>query len=330
MSSSEATLTSILKPVQSDLEDVTERLLACLENPVARMVAYLITAGGKRLRPALVLLAGRSGRHQTARRHHAMIDLATAVELIHTATLIHDDIIDEAILRRQQPTFHERFGTERAVLMGDYLYATAFSILAERQDGYVIRFLAGVCQEMSRGEFLEVESRFHSDLTEAVYLQIVREKTASLISACCHLGAHLAGAKTATVTRISEFGLNVGMAFQIMDDCLDLMGEQKRVGKTLRSDLEKGSLSLPVIYLANSLSASARDELFAPFRSKTLHGSFLSHIANATRRSGAIDQALQTAKRFVQHATDAVAERDGVALVRTYQQLARYTVERTQ
>lgn len=328
--SSEATLATILKPVQTDLEEVTERLLACLENPVARMVAYLITAGGKRLRPALVLLAGRSGSQKAGRWHRAMIDLATAVELIHTATLIHDDIIDEAILRRQQPTFHERFGTERAVLMGDYLYATAFSILAERQDGYVIRCLAGVCQEMSRGEFLEVESRFHPDLTEAVYLQIVREKTASLISACCRLGAYLGGANTDTINRISEFGLNVGMAFQIMDDCLDLMGEQRQVGKTLRSDLEKGSLSLPVIYLANSLSISARDQLFAPFRNKALHRSCLSQIAKATRRSGAIDQALQTAKRFVQRATDAVAERDGVALVSTYRQLARYTIERTQ
>jgi len=321
-------LAKILQPVDRDLERVTARLLACLKNPVARMVAYLITAGGKRLRPALVLLAGRSGDY---RRHQpALVDLASAIELVHTATLIHDDIIDRSLLRRRQPTFHERFGTERAVLMGDYLYATAFAILADLHDPYVTTCMAKVCQQMSRGEFREVESRFRVDVTEAQYLRIVRDKTASLIAACCHLGARVAGASPQTIKRISQFGSNFGVAFQIMDDCLDLIGEEHMMGKTLRSDLDKGSLSLPVIYLAHSLTPRSRQELFAPLRARSASRQFLLRIAQAARHAGAIDQAMHTAEGFIRSATQAVAIQNGIGCAKTYAQLARYAIDRVQ
>ncbi len=324
----DATLQQILRPVDRDLERVTDRLLACLKPPIARRVVYLITAGGKRLRPALVLLAGRSGEHRA--HHDALIDLAVAVELIHTATLIHDDIIDRSLMRRQQPTFHTRFGTERAVLMGDYLYATAFAILAQLDEPQVTTFMAEVCQQMSRGEFLEVERRFSVGITEAQYLEIVRDKTASLISACCYLGASLTGAKPQTVKRLSEFGWNFGMAFQIMDDCLDLIGEERQVGKTLRSDLDKGSLSLPVIYLARTLPKSQRAEFFAPLRRRAFDHTFLTRVAKAAARSGAIQQAFHTAKTFVQQATAAVAIQDGIVWASAYEQLARYAINRMQ
>ena len=321
-------LQQILHPVDDGLDRVTERLLARLQHPVARQVVYLITAGGKRLRPALVLLAGRSGPKRKPRQK-ALVELAAAVELIHTATLIHDDIIDGSILRRKQPTFHHRFGTERAVLMGDYLYATAFAAMAELDDSHVISYVAEVCQQMSRGEFLEVESRFNVQTTEAQYLQIVRDKTASLIAASCYLGAYVAGAKPQTLERLTQFGWNFGMAFQIMDDCLDLIGQERLVGKTLRSDLDKGSLSLPVIYLAGELPKATRERWFAPLRRRqALAPGVLSNVANAARESGAIDHALQTADRFLRQATQAVAERDGIVLAGTYRQLAQYAVER--
>ena len=326
MARSSTTLKTILQPLDADLDRVTQRVLACLQHPVARMAVYLITAGGKRLRPVLVLLAGRSGHFKE--RQQALIDLAAATELIHTATLIHDDIIDGSMLRRQQPTFHTRFGTERAVLMGDYLYATAFSLLAGLEQSYVTHFMAEVCQQMSRGEFLEVDSRYNVNLTEAEYLQIVRDKTASLIAACCHLGASVAGAAPDTVKRLTDFGWNFGMAFQIMDDCLDLIGDQRTVGKTLRSDLEKGSLSLPVIYLAKSLSEHERKALFAPLQKRALDSGALNRIAKATRQSGAITEALQAAEGFVHQATEAVSVRDGIVLRGTYQRLARYAIER--
>ena len=321
-----AELKTILRPVDRDLVRVTERLLTHLQHPIARMAVYLITAGGKRLRPALVLLAGHSGKYDT--RQARLLDLAAAIELVHTATLIHDDIIDGSLVRRQQPTFHQRWGTERAVLMGDYLYATAFSIFAKLQDAYVTSYMAKICQQMSRGEFQEVDSRYQTDLTEAEYLRIVRDKTACLIAASAHLGAYLAGAKRETVQRLETFGLNVGMAFQIMDDCLDLIGDERAVGKTLRSDLEKGCLSLPIIYLGHALSARDRETLFAPLRARVPNRRWLARVARAARRRGAIERALQTAQGFVRMATDALAERDGVVFVSAYHRLARYAIER--
>lgn len=321
-----ADLKQILRPLDRDLQLVTERVLECLQHSVAQRAVYLITAGGKRLRPALVLLAGRSGGYRS--RHRALIDLAAATELIHTATLIHDDIIDQSVLRRQQPTFHQRFGTERAVLMGDYLYATAFSLLAGLHDPYVTTYMAGVCQQMSRGEFLEVDSRHHVELTEANYLEIIRDKTASLIAACCHLGAFVTGTRPPTVNRVSEFGWKFGMAFQIMDDCLDLIGDERTVGKTVRSDLDKGSLSLPVIYLAQTLSTRERKALFAPLRTQTPNRAVLARIAQVARESGAITQALRRAEGFVQEASEVISVRDGVVMAETYRQLVRYATER--
>ena len=157
-------LEEALAPVQAELQAVTDRMLEQLDEPVARKVVYLVTAGGKRLRPALVLLTGLSGGTDN---RDALIDAATAVELIHTATLIHDDIIDQSPKRRSQPSFHQRWGTERAVLMGDYLYATAFTLLARLSEPRVMRALADVCQQLSRGELREVEARYQQDLTEA-------------------------------------------------------------------------------------------------------------------------------------------------------------------
>lgn len=321
-------LKQILRPVDADLADANRRLLACLQNPVARKAAYLVTAGGKHLRPALVLLAGRSGRYDE--RRDALIALAVSAELIHTATLVHDDIIDQAALRRQQPTFHQRFGTERAVLMGDYLYSVAFSLLAGLEEPTVMQVMAEACQRLSLGEFLEVDCRFDVSLTAERYLEIIEHKTASLIAACCQLGAVVAGAPAETVTRLREFGLQFGMAFQIMDDCLDLTGDEQVVGKTLRSDLDKGSLSLPVIYLAAVMPKREREALFAPLRRRAPTPAFLTRIAKEARRSGAITRALRTAQGFLQQAMATVTVHDGVALADTYQQLARYALERVQ
>jgi octaprenyl-diphosphate synthase len=274
----------------------------------------------------LTLLGGRSGSRQAIQ--NSLVDLAAAIELVHTATLIHDDIVDGSLMRRKRPTFHERFGIERAVLMGDYLYAVAFSVLARLKEPYVTSYMAHICQQLSRGEILEVETRYRVMVDEAHYLQVVREKTASLIAACCHLGAYVAGATRDVTDRLTTFGWNFGMAFQIMDDCLDLIGDERVAGKTLRSDLEKGSLSLPIIYLARSLSARERRRLFAPLQRRQPTQAFARSVARAANRSGAIEEAKAKAEAFVREATQGLAQRNGVALVETYRQLARYAIER--
>ena len=321
-------LKQILQPIESDLTRATQRLAGYLRHPVAKRTLYMVTAGGKRLRPALVLLAGHSGRFRRART--ALLDLGATVELIHTATLIHDDIIDGASLRRQQPTFHRRFGTERAVLTGDYLYSLAFSILTKLRDPYATAYMAEVCQRLSRGEMQEVEQRFNVELSQADYLRIIQDKTASLIAACCHLGAHVAGAPRSTVERLTRFGWHFGMAFQILDDCLDLIGQQRLMGKTLRSDLDKGSLSLPVIYVVQALPVSARHRLFAPLRQRAPDRRFLAQVARAAHRTGAIARALGTADVFLAKALRDVTVQDGIGLPETYHHLVRYASRRVQ
>ena len=314
-----------LAPIKADLDAVGAHLLSELADPVARNVVYLITAGGKRLRPALTLLCGACG---PSANRTALIDAATAVELIHTATLIHDDIIDHSQVRRAQPSFHAKWGTERAVLMGDYLYATAFSLLARLRQPAVMQVMASVCQQLCRGELREVEARFRLDLTEAEYFDIIRDKTASLVAGCCQSGAMLGGCDDDTVRRLTDFGMHFGMAFQIIDDCLDLTGDQQQLGKSVLSDLDKGALSLPIIYLSQTMTTSARDQLFAPLREQATDPAFLAQVAKAAESSGAIAKAQSRAQALVHEAREAVAALPLDGLQDAYEILADYAVSR--
>lgn len=327
-------LDDALAPVKTQLDAVTDRMLTQLGDPVARLVVYLITSGGKRLRPALVLLAGNSG---PAPDQRALIDAATAVELIHTATLIHDDIIDQSTLRRSQPTFHRRWGTERAVLMGDYLYATAFTLLARLRVPSVgvsssVQVMADVCQQLCRGELREVEARNRVDLTEAEYLDIVRDKTASLTGGCCQIGASLGGCDPTTTERLTQFGVTFGLVFQIIDDCLDLIGDQRELGKSILSDLDKGTLSLPVIYLTQMLPARERARLVASLAkaagTRTFPRALARRVAAAARSSGAVAKAKATAQTLIRDAQEALAQVPLNGLKGSYQRLAEYAVNR--
>lgn len=318
-------LEQALGPVREELQAVTDRLLSLLTDPVARRVVYLIIGGGKRLRPALVLLAGASG---CSPERAALIDTATAVELIHTATLIHDDIIDQSRLRRLQPAFHERWGTERALLMGDYLHATAFSLLARLEEPYVMRALSEVCQQLCRGELREVEARYRLDLTEREYFDIIGDKTASLIGGCCRSGAYLGGATPETVERLAAFGVSFGLAFQIIDDCLDLTGDPRELGKAVLADLDKGALSLPMIYLAQVLPRRQREQLFAPLREGATDRAVLGRIAQAARSWGAIARARSRAAALIQTALDMLSGIPMNGLAGTYRQLAEYAMVR--
>ena len=304
---------------------MTDRMLELLTEPVARKVVSLVTAGGKRLRPALVLLTGLSG---STDNREALIDAATAVELIHTATLIHDDIIDQSPRRRSQPSFHRRWGTERAVLMGDYLYATAFTLLARVPEPRVMQVMADVCQQLSRGELREVEARYQLDLTEAEYFDIICDKTASLIGGCCESGALLGGCGPDATRHLVECGVNFGIAFQIIDDCLDLTGDPRRLGKSILADLDKGALSLPMIYLTQTMARRERDRLFAPLREHATDPTFLKRVARAASTSGAIAKAQERAAALIRDAQGSLNDIPMNGLAQAYHQLAAYAISR--
>ena len=314
-----------LSPIQPELEAVTQRILAALEDPVAKSVTYLITAGGKRLRPALVLLAGHTGPSPD---RAGLIEAAAAVELIHTATLIHDDIIDRSPTRRNQPTFHYRWGTERAVLMGDYLYATAFTMIAGLRTPEIMRIMARVCQELSRGELHEVDARFRLHLTEADYFSIIADKTASLIAGCCRSGALLGGYAPQAVESWGTFGQQFGMAFQITDDCLDLTGSAEELGKSMHADLDKGVVSLPIIYLAEGLSPAQRAKLFGRSTGRALSPAALARIMRAAVRGGAVARAEARARALGEQAREALRGVPSNGLAETVGALAAYATTR--
>lgn len=254
------TLPSLYAPIQEGLAQVEEVFREELRSDypfVDYLVKYGFRLGGKRLRPALVLLsAGACGE---LRREHVV--LAASVEMIHTATLIHDDVLDEATMRRHLDTVNARWDNETSVLLGDYLLARSLCLASSLDDVYACRAIADASRIMCEGELRQVESRGNYALTEEQYFDIVTGKTAALTACCCRLGAHYAGADPETAEAMGRYGMQLGIAFQIADDLLDVLGDESKVGKSLGTDLLKQKSTLPMIRLLDQLNLSDRTAL---------------------------------------------------------------------
>jgi octaprenyl-diphosphate synthase len=217
---------------------------------VQQLVDHSADFRGKRLRPALVLLTGRACGDLTS----AHPVLAAVVEMIHTATLVHDDILDESMVRRHAATINAEWGNETAVLMGDYLFTHAFHLAASLETTLACRWIGHATNLVCEGEMQQVHNRGNFDLDEDEYFAIIRGKTAELTAVSCRLGAHYAGAPELTVRAMDDYGRDLGVAFQIADDVLDIWGEERSVGKSLGTDLEKQKLTLPLIRLLATAS----------------------------------------------------------------------------
>ena len=241
-------LAELLAPVRADLDRVGRELVFELhseEPDLQPMVELAASFRGKQLRPALVLLAGRACGGTRA----AHLTVAKIVELLHTATLVHDDVLDGASLRRQKATVNAEFGTEIPVLLGDYIYARAFHMAVQLDDLTCSRVLAETTRRICQGEITQMLHRFDFTWDEARYFRVIVDKTATLYAAACRLGAHYAGAPANQVEAADRFGLELGTAFQVVDDCLDLDGDEDIVGKSLGTDLARGKLTLPLLWL---------------------------------------------------------------------------------
>jgi octaprenyl-diphosphate synthase len=199
---------------------------------------------GKMLRPTLLLLSGKACGELT----DAHIVLATVVEMVHMATLVHDDVLDEAELRRKGATINHLRGNEAAVLLGDYLISHSYHLCSSLNSQWASRAIARTTNRVCEGELLQIDNRDNLDLDEDTYLQIIERKTAVLCAACCELGAKLSGADEATCRRLETYGMALGTAFQIQDDLLDILGNPAAVGKTLGIDIHKGKMTLPMIH----------------------------------------------------------------------------------
>ncbi|MCG8648938.1 MAG: polyprenyl synthetase family protein [Pirellulales bacterium] len=253
-------LARLYGPIRRQLEAVERRLGQELQSPYESLVPLLrhgTQLGGKRLRPAMLLLAAKACGRVTDDH----IVLGTVIEMVHTATLIHDDVLDEASTRRHVPTVNARWDSHTSILLGDYLFAQSFRLAATLQSTEACRQIGEASRLVCEGEMRQVLQRNVFDLDEASYLEMIRGKTAELCQVACHLGAQYAGADSATIDALSRYGDAVGIAFQIADDYLDLWGNHSAVGKTLGTDVEQGKMTLPLIRLLETSDSNARQRV---------------------------------------------------------------------
>ena len=249
--------TEFVRPIQGDLNAVEGLLKSEIRSDVRaayEISGHTLSAGGKRLRPVAVLLAARAV--QNLFPANTIYASAAAVELIHMASLIHDDVVDSADQRRGRPTANAVFGNQISILVGDYLLAKSIYLAAREGNLDVIRIFSKVTVGLCEGEVLQITARGDADTIEETYYDIIRRKTASFIAGCCEVGATLAGADDFNVAALSEYGLNIGIAFQIADDLLDFLGDTKVTGKPRCSDLREGKMTLPLIAAYGGLDQS--------------------------------------------------------------------------
>ena len=257
LSSIAASTAAALALVSQDMQGmdaVIEQRLASDVPLVGHVSRYIVAAGGKRLRPALLLLmCGALGCRSEQR-----LNLAAVVEFIHTATLLHDDVVDESTLRRGRPTANEAFGNPASVLVGDFLYSRAFQMMVLAQDMRVMQVLSEATNVIAEGEVQQLMNMHDASLTEAAYLNVIRSKTAKLFEASARLAAILANTDAATEAACAEFGQALGTAFQVIDDALDYDGDVAEMGKNLGDDLREGKVTLPLIVAMERSSADER------------------------------------------------------------------------
>ena len=294
-----AALKSTFELINAQLYSVEERIrqqARAFDPAVEGYVAYAIESHGKRLRPALALLAGGATGHIGP----GHFDLAVVVELIHAATLVHDDILDGADKRRGQPTANAKWGNAISVLLGDCLFAHALKLSTSFQNGEVGRRIAHAASDVCSGEIIQTQRRFDLKLSVPDYYKIIEMKTAALFAAACELGAFINEASPEVISALRTFGLRLGTAYQIYDDVVDLAGDEATVGKTLGSDLRKGKLTLPILHLLQNSDESERHHLSEII----LNGqeTDILRLAERAIASGAVKAAVATGRKMLREA----------------------------
>lgn len=312
-------------PIAADIEKAASIFDAELKSdqPVVNdLCRHIGQYHGKMLRPAMVLLAGRACG-EIRQSHHVV---AAVVEMVHVATLVHDDILDDADTRRRVSTVNRLHGNERAVLLGDYLISHAFHLCSSLASQHASRRIGATTNEVCEGELMQVANRGNFELDEPAYLEIIRRKTAALISVSCELGAWCGEAPPAVLRGLAGYGMSLGVAFQIIDDLLDLTGDEKTVGKSLGRDVEKSKLTLPLIhYLANCRPAERREMLDLLQSASAARD---RKIAATLRNSASLAYAREVAERYVAEARSAVESLAPSAARDTLVRLAEFVIAR--
>lgn len=322
---------SAFRVINSELGQVKElmskELLSCPGKVgVRRLVEYQNSCSGKMIRPGLVLLAGGAVGKITAEHIH----IAAIMEMIHNATLLHDDVIDEGQSRRGRATVNSLWGNESAVLLGDFLLSKVFKMCADLEP-HIVKIIATAAGRTCEGELRQITQRGNWRLSETEYIDIITDKSAALFSSCCYLGGFLGGAGEKELQMLSDFGLNFGIAFQITDDLLDLTGDQSKTGKSIGNDIDNGKVTLPVIHLldtANEADKKLVIDILEGYGEKR-HGKRCDVLAERLKSCGSISYAHKRAEGF---SDKAIAAIEGVSRSESKDaliELSRFTARRT-
>ena len=323
----QANLSSLSNPLAIIADDMREvdfviaRKLGSGVPLVAEVSRYIIAAGGKRLRPALLLLSAGALGCDTPQR----FNLAAVVEFIHTATLLHDDVVDESVMRRGNATANETFGNPASVLVGDFLYSRAFQMMVDVQNMRIMQVLADATNIIAEGEVMQLMNLHNAALDEASYLQVIRSKTAKLFEASARVGAILASAPPEMENACAEYGQALGTAFQVIDDVLDYAGEAQTMGKNLGDDLREGKATLPLISAMQRGTAEQRQLVKTAIESGGM--AMLDQVVEIVKSTGALDvsraAAAQEARRAMTAAERLPANAHSACLIELAEQLLR-------
>jgi octaprenyl-diphosphate synthase len=322
---SHQTQNAIVQSIAGDMDAVNAVIRRELhsEVPLVNQIAeYIISAGGKRIRPVLVLLtANACGYQGTA--HHL---LAAVIEFIHTATLLHDDVVDESSLRRGRQTANALFGNAASVLVGDFVYSRAFQMMVSVGSMRVMEILADATNVIAEGEVLQLLNMHDPDVTEERYLQVIRSKTAKLFEAAGELGALISNTSPEVVAACAEYGRSIGTAFQLVDDVLDYSGVAADIGKNVGDDLREGKPTLPLIYLMQHGTAEQKQLVRSCI--ETGDETHFDEILTAITGSGALDYTMKQAEAAAQRAIDAIALLPHTQFKDSLLKLASFAVDR--
>ncbi len=314
----------LVGPALAACEAEIDRALASKISLIAEVANHVASAGGKRIRPILLLLCAKLSGSLTPRS----IRLGCVVELLHTATLIHDDVIDQAPLRRGRPSANARWGNEASILVGDHLYSKSFALLVQDDDRAVMEALAHATLSMTEAEVFQLERMRDRVTTESDYLWIIRKKTASFISDCCRIGALVGGAPPEQVDALAAYGENLGIAFQIVDDSLDFIADETRLGKAIGADLREGKRTLPLIITLVRATPAEQDRIQTLLRNPGLGDGAIGELRQLVARYGGVAYAIEKAIAYAQEGKAQLERFPSSEERETLTLLADYVVDR--
>ena len=289
----------ITAPVEKDLKKVDFIINSALVSNfkiINEISSYVFESGGKKIRPALLLLSCALFKKPGVKT----VKMAAGAEIIHNATLVHDDIIDNALIRRSKESLNNKYGNTIAVLFGDFLYCQAFKILSEYGEEFVARNFLVAAGAMCEGEIFQSAHVYDPDISLKDYYRIIESKTAKFLAACSSIGAYCGGASKTDIENMRKFGLNLGMAFQIADDVLDISSSDKIIGKPSGKDLREGKITLPVIILLEKMGKSSVNKIKDKIRNKSgLDQNFIEDIICLSKKNHVIEESLEIAMNYV-------------------------------